>query len=140
MAAAVEVFAEAGYAGAAMSQIAARADVVPSVIYDHFPSKRELYMAVMEARGAVAVERTTRQVSGETPRELLDSVLEALFSQVEQDRFFWRSLLRDPPPDAEIAALHQGIRASATEGLATLIGAFAPDARSMFGVPRDRLT
>src|SRR4051812_24180320 len=37
--AAVEVFAELGYDAAKMQNIAARAGVVPSVLYDHFGSK-----------------------------------------------------------------------------------------------------
>lgn len=134
------MFAEAGYAGASMHDIAAGAGVVPSVIYDHFASKRDLYVAIMEARAATAVQRTTRDVSGATPRELLESVVDAAFRQVEEDRFFWRFLLREPPPDREIAELHQAIQGQATEGLAALIDAFAPPATSLFGVPRARLT
>ena len=46
--AAVEVFAEHGYDAAKMQDIAARAGVVPSVLYDHFGSKRELHITVLE--------------------------------------------------------------------------------------------
>ena len=46
--AAVEVFAERGYTAAKMQDIAARAGVVPSVLYDHFGSKRELHITLLE--------------------------------------------------------------------------------------------
>jgi AcrR family transcriptional regulator len=137
--AAVEVFARSGYAGASMHAIAARAGVVPSVIYDHFASKRDLYLAVMEARGSAAVARTTRRVSGDTPRELLEAVVDAALRQVEEDRFFWRFLLRDPPADAEIARLHEDIQARGAAGLEGLIGAVAPGADPRLDVPRERL-
>ena len=47
--AAVEVFAEQGYTAAKMQDIAARAGVVPSVLYDHFGSKRELHITLLRA-------------------------------------------------------------------------------------------
>src|SRR5258708_12749526 len=46
--AAVETFAEHGFAEAKMQDIAARAGVVPSVLYDHFGSKLELHITVLE--------------------------------------------------------------------------------------------
>ena len=136
--AALAVFADAGYAGASMHAIAHRAGVVPSVIYDHFPSKRELYIAIVEARGEAAVVRTTRQIPQTTPQGALHATLEAFFSQVEEDRFFWRFLLRDPPADPEIAQLHQAIKDRATHGLAALVDALAPEGDAMRGVPRER--
>jgi len=46
--AALEVFTAAGYHTAAMDEIADRANVSKPVLYQHFPSKLELYLAVLD--------------------------------------------------------------------------------------------
>ena len=46
--AALEVFTAAGYHSAAMDEIADRANVSKPVLYQHFPSKLELYLAVLD--------------------------------------------------------------------------------------------
>ncbi len=48
LAAALEVFTAAGYHSAAMDEIADRAGVSKPVLYQHFPSKLELYLAVLD--------------------------------------------------------------------------------------------
>ena len=46
--AALEVFTAAGYHSAAMDEIADRASVSKPVLYQHFPSKLELYLSVLD--------------------------------------------------------------------------------------------
>jgi len=46
--AALEVFTAAGYHSAAMDEIAEGANVSKPVLYQHFPSKLELYLAVLD--------------------------------------------------------------------------------------------
>ena len=46
--AALEVFTAAGYHSAAMDEIADRAGVSKPVLYQHFPSKLDLYLAVLD--------------------------------------------------------------------------------------------
>lgn len=48
LAAALEVFTAAGYHAAAMDEIADRAGVSKPVLYQHFPSKLDLYLAVLD--------------------------------------------------------------------------------------------
>jgi AcrR family transcriptional regulator len=48
LSAALEVFTVAGYHSAAMDEIADRAKVSKPVLYQHFPSKLELYLAVLD--------------------------------------------------------------------------------------------
>lgn len=48
LAAALEVFTSAGYHAAAMDEIADRAKVSKPVLYQHFPSKLDLYLAVLD--------------------------------------------------------------------------------------------
>ena len=49
LAAALHVFVKTGYHAASMDEIAAQAGVTKPVLYQHFGSKRDLYMAVLEA-------------------------------------------------------------------------------------------
>ena len=46
--AALEVFTAAGYHSAAMDEIADKAQVSKPVLYQHFPSKLDLYLAVLD--------------------------------------------------------------------------------------------
>ena len=47
-AAATDVFAERGYRGASIDEIARRSGVTPPVLYDHFASKQDLYRQLLE--------------------------------------------------------------------------------------------
>ncbi|GGM42359.1 TetR family transcriptional regulator [Longimycelium tulufanense] len=62
--AAQEVFVANGYHAAAMDEIAERAGVSKPVLYQHFPGKLELYLALLETH----VDQLTRQV-----REAIES-------------------------------------------------------------------
>jgi AcrR family transcriptional regulator len=124
--AAVEVFAERGYTGASMGEIAARADVVASVIYDHFSSKRELHIELLERHGNALIDR------------LVGVSVEAFYRFVEEDPFVWRFLFRDPPGDPEIAAAWRRMHGRATEEIAALIRSAVPEAETLFGVPAER--
>jgi AcrR family transcriptional regulator len=50
LAAAQEIFVAQGYHAAAMDDIAERAGVSKPVLYQHFPSKMELYLALLDAQ------------------------------------------------------------------------------------------
>ena len=50
LAAAREIFLEAGYAAASMDAVAARANVSKATIYAHFENKRALFEAIISAR------------------------------------------------------------------------------------------
>ena len=55
MAAAQEVFVAQGYHAAAMDDIAERAGVSKPVLYQHFPGKLELYLALLDTHAAALV-------------------------------------------------------------------------------------
>jgi AcrR family transcriptional regulator len=54
--AAQEVFVAQGYHAAAMDDIAERAGVSKPVLYQHFPSKLDLYLALLDSASAALVE------------------------------------------------------------------------------------
>jgi AcrR family transcriptional regulator len=137
--AATEVFAERGYVAASMAEIAARAGVVASVIYDHFGSKRELAIELLELHGAALIERTITELEPAPAPELLRTSIELFYRFMEADPFVWRFLFRDPPADPEIAAVHRRIHDRATEGITELVRMSAPN-EDLLGIPYERAT
>jgi AcrR family transcriptional regulator len=63
--AALEVFVSRGYHAAAMDEIAERAGVSKPVLYQHFPGKLELYLALLDESVDTLVE-TVRDALGST--------------------------------------------------------------------------
>ncbi|HUC06547.1 MAG TPA: TetR/AcrR family transcriptional regulator [Solirubrobacterales bacterium] len=120
--AATQVFAERGYGAATMQEIAGTAGVVASVLYDHYPSKRELYIALLEQHGKVLIEGTTGAPSGPDLRAELHQRIEDFFRAIEKNPFVWRMLFRDPPDDPGIATAHAKVHAEAARAI---VGALA---------------
>jgi AcrR family transcriptional regulator len=137
--AAVEVFAEHGYE-AKMQDIAARAGVVPSVLYDHFGSKRELHITLLELHAEQMRERSLRRVEGASAEELLRASIASYFEFVEEDPFIWRFMHRDPPTDPEIAAVCNEIADRGIAAIADLIRFGAAGAKSVKGINVDEAT
>ncbi len=134
LAAATEVFAEHGYAGASMGEIARRAGVVASVIYDHFGSKADLHVQLLRLHGESMIERSISSIELDEPRAMLRASVESYFRLVEEDPFAWRCLFRDPPAEPESVAIWTRIHDAATAGIAALIRAGAPDVETFGGV------
>src|SRR5919106_5606800 len=63
--AAQEVFVAQGFHAAAMDEIADRAGVSKPVLYQHFPGKRELYLALLEEHVSELTERV-KEAMGDT--------------------------------------------------------------------------
>lgn len=60
------LFAERGFAGATTAELARRAGVTEPIIYRHFPSKRDLFVALIDQTGAETIE-TWRQQLADAP-------------------------------------------------------------------------
>src|SRR5260370_32600563 len=136
-AAAAGIFAEQGYHGASMTAIAAAAGIAPAVIYDHFSSKKDLHLELLTRHARAMVEATTRLPAGGSGEEVVRRSTDAFFRYVQQNRYAWRILLRDPPADEQIAAIHAGIHQRGTAAIAALIH-LSPALRLPPGIPRER--
>jgi AcrR family transcriptional regulator len=135
--AAVEVFAEHGYTAAKMQDIATRAGVVPSVLYDHFGSKRELHITLLELHAAQLRERSLRRLEGATVEEMVRASISNYFAFVEEDPFIWRVLHQDEPADPDIAAVYREIADRGTARIADLIRFGAGDVKELNGITID---
>jgi AcrR family transcriptional regulator len=93
--AAEPVFAERGFAGATMAEIASRAGYSAGNLYNVFDGKEALFRAVVRARGELLLARLREalgRADGLTAK--LDAFVEALISFVEEHRSFFGIYLR----------------------------------------------
>lgn len=127
---AMRVFAERGYEAASMGEIARAGGITPAVIYDHFPAKAELAIELLERQteelfGAVGA---ALEAAPPEPEAQMRAGVDAYFRYVEEHRFAWRMMFREPPPDPEVAAAHRRLNARAREGIAVFLRAGAGEA------------
>ena len=100
--AAQEVFVAQGYHAAAMDDIAERAGVSKPVLYQHFPGKLDLYLALLEEHATELVERVRTALQSTTNNKLrVTACLAAYFDFVDGDdegfRLVFESDLRNDP-------------------------------------------
>lgn len=127
---AMGVFAECGYEGASMVEIARAGGVTAAVVYDHFASKAQLHGELLEAQTDALLAHVGAAVAGsaQEPAQLMRAGVEAFFEFVQANPFAWRLIFRDPPADPAIAAVHTRIHQRATEGVAMILDISAPGA------------
>lgn len=108
--AATALFAERGYHGAAMDEIARRSGVSVPVVYDHFASKRELHRRLLQRHFAELRGIWTQHLAGDgPPQQRMAAVVDAWFAYVETHPFAWRMLFRETTGDPAIEAIHREV-------------------------------
>ena len=115
LAAAQEVFVASGYHGAAMDDIAERAGVSKPVLYQHFPGKRELYLALLDTQAeALAGAVVAALATTDDNRERIHAVLTAYFHFVDRDDhdgafrlIFESDLVNDPDVRSRVESVTQ---------------------------------
>src|SRR6058998_272669 len=66
------LFAEKGFEGTSVEEIAAKAGVSKPVVYEHFGGKEGLYAVVVDREIEVLLSMVTTGLTGEHARELLE--------------------------------------------------------------------
>ena len=102
LAAAQQVFAENGYHAAAMDEIAEVAGVSKPVLYQHFPGKLDLYIALLESHVDELVKRVQNALDSTTEnKQRVPATVGAFFDFVSNDagafRMVFESDLRGEP-------------------------------------------
>jgi AcrR family transcriptional regulator len=118
--AALEVFARRGYNGSSIDEIANTAGVSKALIYEHFPSKRDLHVSLLERHTQEIFERLAESAATSDPGEVrLRAGVDAFLGFVEGRRDAFRMLFRDAvePEVAEIVASVQRQTAAAVAGM-----------------------
>jgi AcrR family transcriptional regulator len=130
LAAAQEVFVANGYHAAAMDDIAERAGVSKPVLYQHFPGKLELYLALLDTQAerlGAAVQDAL--AATEDNRQRVHGVLTAYFHFVDGDGehgafrlIFETDLGNDPAVRERVEAVAQKTMAAVADTVAADTG------------------
>ena len=94
-------FAELGFDGASVEEIAARAGVSKPVVYEHFGGKEGLYAVIVDREMLALEEVITHSLSDGTWRERIEKATVALLNYVEQETDGFLILVRDSKPGDE---------------------------------------
>jgi len=130
LAAAQEVFVAHGYHAAAMDDIAERAGVSKPVLYQHFPGKLELYLALLDAQAAALSDAVISALAGTTDNEQrIHGVLSAYFAFVDRDEhdgafrlIFESDLVNDPEVRQRVESVTQQTMTAVADAVASDTG------------------
>lgn len=93
-----EVFAEKGFEGASVEEVASRAQVSKPVVYEHFGGKEGLYAVVVDRETQSLLEAITGALEHpDHPRVLAERAALALLDYIEGSPDGFRILVRDSP-------------------------------------------
>lgn len=81
---AIELFGRRGYHGTSMDEIADAAGVTKPVLYQHFRSKRQLYLELIETLGAGLTSAVITAAAAESPRQQVLAGFRAYFQFVAE--------------------------------------------------------
>ena len=132
LSAALEVFTAAGYHSAAMDEIADRAGVSKPVLYQHFPSKLELYLAVLDLHIDSLVFQIQRSIAANTEnadrvRATVDAYFDFIESEGEAFRLLFESDMNVEP------AVHERLNRMTYDCAAAVSAIIAADT----GIPEE---
>src|SRR5215471_6111925 len=78
------VFAQRGYEGTSVEEIAERAGITKPIVYEHFGGKEGLYAVVVDREVELIVERIVDAISTGCPRERLERAALAFLHYVQE--------------------------------------------------------
>jgi AcrR family transcriptional regulator len=94
---ALGLFAERGFDGSAIEEVANRASVSKPVVYEHFGGKEGLYAVVVDREVDLLLSMMREALTAGTSRELLEQAAIALLDYIEQRPEGFRILVRESP-------------------------------------------
>jgi AcrR family transcriptional regulator len=133
--AAMREFADLGYERTSMRAIARRAGVTTPVLYDHFPSKRALHIALLDQHAEDIRAHQERNRDLPVGEPLARALFDDFFAWVQANPYGWRMLFHDAPTDPEVASALHRARRLATGQIASFL-TLAPQLRTARGAQR----
>jgi AcrR family transcriptional regulator len=135
--AALVVFSARGYHASSIDEIAQAAGISKALIYEHFPSKRDLHVSLLERHVQEIVERLAASADTPEPGEVrLRAGVDAFLAYVEERRDAFHLLFRDAL-EADVAEVLTRMQLQATLAIADLI-ASEPVPRDARETPAER--
>ena len=135
LAAATEVVAERGAEAASIAEIAERAGVTRPIIYDHFPTKQDIVLELIEQHHATLMGVLGEVVTGpRLDKRGLRRILVAYLHQVDVDPGGWRILCLEPSRDPEIAEVQRRTAAEVNTVVASMLDPRTPLRRRLMAV------
>jgi AcrR family transcriptional regulator len=120
--AALAVFAERGYHGASIDEIAKRSGVTPPVVYDHFASKLHLHKRLLERTRDELLAMWSEQLAGDDPaEERIPRALDAWARYVEKHPYAPRMFFSETTGDPEVEAIHREVKAQGVAALGAIL-------------------
>src|SRR3954462_7337217 len=93
---ALEVFSRRGYNGSSIDEIAQAAGISKALIYEHFPSKRDLHVSLLERSVQEVFERLADAAATSDPGEVrLRAGVDAFLEFAETHGAAFRMVFRD---------------------------------------------
>jgi AcrR family transcriptional regulator len=121
--AAQDVFAQRGYHGSSIDEIAHAGGISKALIYEHFPSKKDLHVSLLEMHAQELFDRLTANAGTQDPGDVrLRNGLDAFLGWVEERRSAFRMVFRDVA-DPEVADVVRRVQGQATAAIAALMAA-----------------
>ena len=135
LAAAQQIFVAHGYHAAAMDDIAERAGVSKPVLYQHFPGKLELYLALLDTHwDAIIAKVRSAMLATPDNKERVKGAVRAYFEFVDHEseafRLVFESDLRNDPQVRErVERVEQGCIVAVTDTIISDTGLSEPSAQ-----------
>jgi len=137
--AAREVFVAQGYHAAAMDEIAERAGVSKPVLYQHFPGKHELYLALVDQHATEIVDGVRNALEGTNDNRMRGlGAIAAFFDFIDGEGESFRLVFEsDLTNDPQVAARVNWVHEQCAEAIAGIIHeetGLPPDQANLMGM------
>ncbi|MFL1380077.1 MULTISPECIES: TetR/AcrR family transcriptional regulator [unclassified Nocardiopsis] len=126
--AAARVFAEQGYAGSRLDDIARTAGFTKGAVYSNFGGKHDLFAAVLSERSATEADAVAAHARDSAPAAALDGIARDVARRVTQDTErgrlgleFAAHATRDTPTREAVARMRRTQRATTAEAVTRLV-------------------
>ncbi len=120
--AASEIFVERGYHSAGMDEIAVYAGVSKPVLYQHFPSKLDLYIAVVDSHAEKLVSDVNNALlTTKDNRQRVRAAVEAFFDFIDEDNSGYRLIFSSDALDPAVIRRVEGATEACVDAVYGLV-------------------
>ena len=135
--AALAVFAEKGYSGGSMRDIAARVGVTEPALYRHFAGKEALFLALVRVIATHLRDEALDILRGVGPESLREQIAEALANRRRRVAFAMPMLRTVLPAAAHNPAVLEEVRTIVLEPMTGAVEAKVAELDAAYGVESD---